>query len=364
MRRILGLLLAGVLMVGLLAVPAAADEELSIGETVIAVSGTDGPDNKPWDYDILLAAVLADEVLTEAVLGTGAFENVDLTVFAPTDMAFMRLTGTASEAEAAAALGGLIGSETLRDIVLYHVVVGEGLFAADVFTDRRYKTNVLEMGNGDPLYAKTDRLIDGTGNRVFPNLNKVNIEASNGVIHTVREVLTPPADPIGSIGETVIAVSSTDGADDNPMDFDILLAAVLADEVLAEAVLGTGSFADVDLTVFAPNDAAFLKLTGAATEAEALTALGGLVGTETLRDIVLYHVIGGKAVSYSEAFATAPSKAKEVKMANGDYLTIRNYRLIDGTENRVWPKLGSVDIQADNGVIHVIKEVLSPPADI
>ena len=350
-------------MVGLLAVPAAAEEPPSIGETVIAVSGTGGPDDKPWDYDILLAAILADEVLTDAVLGQNSFEGVDLTVFAPSDNAFMKLTGTSTEADAAAALGGLIGTEALRDIVLYHVVVGEGLFAADVFTDEKWKTNVLEMGNEDPLYVKMDRLIDGTGNRVFPNLNRVNIEASNGVIHTIKEVLTPPAESVGSIGATVIAVSSTDGVDDNPMDFDILLAAVLADDVLTDAVLGQNDFAGVDLTVFAPNDAAFIKLTGTSTEAEAAAALAGLIGTDTLRDIVLYHVIAGEAVSYSDAFATKPWNVKNVEMANGDSISIKNYRITDGTDNKVWPKNGSVDIQADNGVIHVVKEVLSPPAD-
>ncbi len=350
-------------MVGLLAVPAAAEEPPSIGETVIAVSGTGGPDDKPWDYDILLAAILADEVLTDAVLGQNSFEGVDLTVFAPSDNAFMKLTGTSTEADAAAALGGLIGTEALRDIVLYHVVVGEGLFAADVFTDEKWKTNVLEMGNEDPLYVKMDRLIDGTGNRVFPNLNRVNIEASNGVIHTIKEVLTPPAESVGSIGATVIAVSSTDGVDDNPMDFDILLAAVLADDVLTDAVLGQNDFAGVDLTVFAPNDAAFIKLTGTSTEAEAAAALAGLIGTDALRDIVLYHVIAGEAVSYSDAFATKPWNVKNVEMANGDSISIKNYRITDGTDNKVWPKNGSVDIQADNGVIHVVKEVLSPPAD-
>ncbi len=350
-------------MVGLLAVPAAAQEQPSIGETVIAVSGTGGPDDKPWDYDILLAAILADDVLTDAVLGQNSFEGVDLTVFAPSDNAFMKLTGTSTEADAAAALSGLIGTEALRDIVLYHVVVGEGLFAADVFTDDKRKTNVFEMGNEDPLYVTVDRLIDGTGNRVFPNLNRVNIEASNGVIHTIKEVLTPPAESVGSIGATVIAVSSTDGVDDNPMDFDILLAAVLADEVLTDAVLGQNDFAGVDLTVFAPNDAAFIKLTGTSTEAEAAAALAGLIGTDALRDIVLYHVIAGEAVSYSDAFATKPWNLKNVEMANGDSISIKNYRITDGTDNKVWPKNGSVDIQADNGVIHVVKEVLSPPAD-
>ena len=88
------------------------------------------------------------------------------------------------------------------------------------------------------------------------------------------------------------------------------------------------------------------SLTGAATEAEAAAALGDLLGSEALRDIVLYHVIAGDAVSYEAAFATKPGKAKNVEMANGDSIVIRNYRITDGTGNRVWPKMGALDILA------------------
>ena len=194
MRRLLGLFLTGALMVGLLAAPAAADGHLdTIGDIVVEVSGTDGPDDNPKDYDLLLAAISADEVLTAAVFGTGDFEGVDLTVFAPNDGAFLRLTDTDTEAEAAAALGGLLGTEALRDIVLYHAVAGAALFSGDVFTDKRWKTNVWNMANGDPLYARDLRLIDGTGNRVFPKWTAVNIDASNGVIHSIKEVLSPPS---------------------------------------------------------------------------------------------------------------------------------------------------------------------------
>ena len=49
-------------------------------------------------------------------------------------------------------------------------------------------------------------------------------------------------------------------------------------------------------------------------------------------------------------------------MAFGDSIVIRAYRIIDGTGNRVWPKLGSLDILATNGLIHTVKEVLLPPA--
>jgi uncharacterized surface protein with fasciclin (FAS1) repeats len=366
MRRILSLLITGALMIGLLAAPAAADghtDAPSIGEIVIEVSSTDGPDKNGKDYDILLAAVLADPVLTDAVLGAGDFTGVDLTVFAPNDNAFKRFTGTDTEADAAAALAGLLGSEALRDIVLYHVVGGEALYSGDVFTDKRWKTNVLTMANGDPLYARDLRLIDGVGNRVFPKLTAVDIAASNGVIHTIKEVILPAADATGNIGETVIAVSGMEGPDDNAHDFDILLAAVLADEVLTSAVLGTGDFAGVDFTVFAPTDRAFMRLTGTSSEMEAAKALGDLIGTEALRDIVLYHVIAGAAVDFETAFATNPYVAKKVEMANGDSIKIKNFRIIDGTKNRIWPKMGSLDIRTTNGLIHTVYEVLLPPAN-
>ncbi len=366
MRRLWGLLLAGALMTGLLAAPAAAGDDPSdlptIGEIVIDVSSTDGPDNNGMDYDILLAAVLADPLLTDAVLGTGAFEGVDITVFAPNDRAFKRLTGTSSEADAAAALAPLLGGPVLQDIVLYHAVPGS-LFSGDVFTDKKWKTNVLTMANGDPLYARMLRLVDGSGNRVFPKLDAVDIEASNGVIHTVKEVLTPRADASGTIADTVIAVSSLGGPDTNKYDFDLLLAAVLADPVLTSAVSGTDGFAGVDFTVFAPNDRAFMKLTGTSNEADAAAALAPLLGTPELQDIVLYHVVAGDAVSYGDTFGQAPWTAKYFTMANGDSLKARAFRLIDGTGNRVWPKVTGVDILATNGVIHTVYEVLLPPAD-
>ena len=196
MRRLISLLITGALTVGLLAVPTAAgaDDHLpTIAGTVIAVSSDEGPDNNPRDFDILLAAILADEVLTAAVSGTGDFEGVDLTVFAPNDQAFMDFTGTMTEAAAAAALGDLLGTEALRNIVLYHVVAGAAVTEAEAFTDMRMK---IEMANGDTLVTNNNRLIDGLKNRVWPWRSGplgLDIETANGIIHPVRGVLQPPA---------------------------------------------------------------------------------------------------------------------------------------------------------------------------
>jgi uncharacterized surface protein with fasciclin (FAS1) repeats len=364
MRRLFSLLITGALMIGLLAVPtiAGAQAGLTIGETVIAVSSDEGPDDNPKDFDILLAAVLADDLLTDAVLGQGDFAGVDLTVFAPNDQAFLDFTATETEAAAAAALGDLLGTETLQNIVLYHVVAGAAVTEAAAFTDMRMD---IEMANGDTLITNNNRLIDGLKNRVWPWRSGplgLDIEATNGIIHPIRGVLQPPTPPAPSIGETVIAVSSDEGPDDNPKDFDILLAAILADTVLTDAVLGQGDFAGVDLTVFAPNDQAFLDFTGTDTEAEAAAALGDLLGGAVLQDIVLYHVVAGAAVTEAAAFT---DMRMDIEMANGDTLITNNNRLIDGLKNRVWPwrsgPLG-LDIEASNGIIHPIRGVLQPPA--
>ena len=73
MRRFIITLLSGVLFAGLMAVPAAADnDEPTIAEIVIDVSSTDGLDNNSKDFDILLAAVLADPVLADALLDAKA----------------------------------------------------------------------------------------------------------------------------------------------------------------------------------------------------------------------------------------------------------------------------------------------------
>jgi uncharacterized surface protein with fasciclin (FAS1) repeats len=192
MRRTLITLLAGALALSALALPAAADgHDNTIGDIVVAVSGTDGPDNKKNDFDILLAAISADETLKAAVFGTGAFEGTDLTVFAPTDMAFMRLTGTHSEADAVAALAPLVGTPDLQNIVLYHVIAGEVVDAQSAFFDDYQERKTITMANGDKLHIRNVKLKDGTGNWVTPQWRATDIEASNGIIHPIREVILP-----------------------------------------------------------------------------------------------------------------------------------------------------------------------------
>jgi uncharacterized surface protein with fasciclin (FAS1) repeats len=134
-------------------------------------------------------------------------------------------------------------------------------------------------------------------------------------------------------------------------DFSTLLAAV-------EAAGLTEALADPDatLTVFAPTDEAF----AAALEALELTAEELLADTETLTSILTYHVLG--EVVTSSDIAAAGVEEIPVETLNGAELIV-----VVGDDGTVGFRdqgatVTTADVEADNGVIHVIDAVLLPPA--
>lgn len=104
------------------------------------------------------------------------------------------------------------------------------------------------------------------------------------------------------------------------------------------------------LTVFAPTDAAFALLGDATIDAL-------LADPEALSNILLYHVVDGTEI---DSTAAMEAVGTTVEMANGDQVgvSVNNDSLFINLA-----KVTATDIQADNGVIHVIDAVLSPPAD-
>jgi uncharacterized surface protein with fasciclin (FAS1) repeats len=171
---------------------AAAEPAGSITDTAIAVSGTDGPDSNPYDYDILVAALGATGLA--AVLDD---ESATYTVFAPNDAAFMRtvadLTGSAPASEAdtlAAVLATFPTAGARSNVLLYHVVAGEALGFTDVLT-----SGGLTMANGGSVRPRGINLRDETPALPDPRLvlKASGIQATNGVIHTINRVLVPAA---------------------------------------------------------------------------------------------------------------------------------------------------------------------------
>ena len=128
-------------------------------------------------------------------------------------------------------------------------------------------------------------------------------------------------------------------------DFTTLIAAIDA-----AGLTSTIDDASATLTVFAPTDAAFALLGGAAIN-------DLLADPDALSDILLYHVVSGTAL---DSAAATDAVGTTIEMANGDRVGVsaKNDSLFLNLS-----KVTATDIQADNGVIHVIDAVLMPPAD-
>lgn len=256
-----------------------------------------------------LAAALGAAGLVETMKGAGPF-----TVFAPTDEAFAKLpAGTVAE---------LIKPENkakLTAILTYHVVSGK-VMAADVV-----KVKGAVSLNGQRIDVA---VADGSVSVDKSKVLATDIACSNGVIHIIDTVLMPAT-------ENIPAVATKAGS------FKTLLAAVKA-AGLVETLSGTGPF-----TVFAPTDDAFAKLG---------TTVADLLKPENkakLASILTYHVVSGRV--YSEAAV----EAKAAKTVQGDSIKITANDKGAFVNDA---KIVATDIDASNGVIHVIDTVLLPPA--
>ncbi|GAB3603633.1 fasciclin domain-containing protein [Microbacterium aureliae] len=179
---------AAVAALALGAAPASADDHDSIVDIAIAASGGGAPDTNPNDYDLLVQAVLYAGL-------DGALDDpsASLTVFAPTDAAFLRLvtdlTGTApaSEADALATIATAYTPAEVGNILLYHAVAGEVTFPGAV------RAGAVTMANGGTVTVRGVNLRDETPALADPKIvvKASNIFASNGVIHTIDRVLVP-----------------------------------------------------------------------------------------------------------------------------------------------------------------------------
>ena len=333
-------------------------------------------------FTTLVAAVQAAG-LVDALKGEGP-----LTVFAPTDDAFAALPEGTVEAL-------LADIPTLTDILLYHVVAGE-VMAADVAglssaTTLNGLNFSIKLENGNVYLNDTVQVII------------TDIEASNGVIHVIDAVLLPSFSvsntgtnnlnlrsgpgldqsiigtfPTGARAEAlarnaagdwvqinyngqtgwVFAPLTTSSGDIQTLEvtpgsivdiavadgrFTTLVAAVQA-AGLVDALSGEGP-----LTVFAPTDDAF----AAALQALGISAEDLLADTDTLSSILLYHVVAGQVMA-------------------ADVVNLQSATTLNGAEIRISVQDGNVflndtiqviitDIEASNGVIHVIDGVLLPP---
>ena len=264
-------------------------------------------------HTVLEDAVVAAD-LVSALSGEGPF-----TVFAPTDDAFTALL---------AALGftaeELLAYPGLTDVLLYHVVEAQAL-STDL-TDGQEITTLLDE----------DVQVTITADGVFINQAQVivaDLEADNGVVHVIDAVLVPE---IEELPETVVDIIVES-------EVHTLLELAVGAAGLVDALSGEGPF-----TVFAPTDDAVVAL----TEALGITA-DDLLALPNLGEILQYHVVAG------EAFSDDLEDGQMITTLLGQDVTVS----IDDAGVMINEAMVIIaDLEAENGVVHVIDAVLVPTA--
>ena len=270
---------------------------------------------------LVAALTAADGDLVTVLQGDGPF-----TVLAPTNdafAAFLSANGFNTLED--------VPTDVLTQILLNHVIMAD-VVANDLITLGAGYTNTLATGpnnNAMSLYFNTS---DGVTFNGVSTVTQADIEATNGTIHIVDAVIGIP---------TVVTFAAADPS------FSTLVTA-LTDLTPAtdfvSVLQGEGPF-----TVFAPTN-------------EAFSALPAIPEEEVLTQVLLYHVVGGNVTSSD---LTNPGETT-AETLQGDSITI-TLPGSEGTIANVTDASGAsdigivaVDVQAGNGVIHVLNKVMIP----
>jgi len=296
--------------------------------SVVLVSSCNKDDDAPAAQNITQIVVSSPDfsLLKTAVVRAGLDGTLattqNLTVFAPNNAAFT----------AAGLTEAVINSTpvaTLQAILQYHVLGTKVISSA---VPAGPNAEVATLG-GVKLFATKN------ANGVYVNGVKVitaDVSASNGVIHVIDRVLTPPA---GNIVVTAQAVPT----------LSYLVAAVLRADASGTSISGALSAAG-PLTVFAPTNQAFIDA-GFPTIASINAA-----DPNTLKNILLYHVIAARVFSSDLTEGAQPATAQggkvTIKLAGG--------AKVRGISNTGDSDIAITDIVTTNGVVHVINKVLLP----
>lgn len=262
-------------------------------------------------FSTLVAAVAKAELLP-------ALSNplASLTVFAPTNEAFDDLAG-----DLGTDINGILALPNLDDVLMYHVLGSEVL--ASAITNG---TIVAPLSLSNTLKLTKTMLGD-----IFVNQAEVitaNVDADNGVVHVIDAVVLPV--------ETV-ADKAIDGG------LSTLVAAIVKAELLPALSDPFDTF-----TVFAPTNAAFEAFATALG-----TDLNGILALSNLEDVLLYHVTEGNIVS-------GDLTNGNVTMLNGDDVIVNITNGVQINDANVT----TANVEADNGVVHIIDAVLLPTSGL
>ena len=243
------------------------------------------------------------------------------TAFAPSNSAFFRDLGLRNLIQLIR-----MPRTALRPVIEYHIVLGR-------FRARDLSSAFFPTLNGAAVQVNLAADTVGVNQtRVLAVNRRDNFFFPRGIVHIINGILLPPS---SNLVEVAVGAAP---------EFTILVDAV-SRAGLVETLAEGGPF-----TIFAPTNQAFLNL---------LEDLGASslddIPVSTLTQVLLYHVVEGRV--YSSDLVDGP-----VPTLNGDVtINLSDLALDDigsDVDANLIPEL--LNIQATNGVIHVIDKVLLP----
>ncbi|WP_250434098.1 fasciclin domain-containing protein [Hanstruepera flava] len=280
---------------------------------------------------LVTALGAADGDLVSVLQGDGPF-----TVLAPDNDAFETfLNGTPI---------GSVPTDLLSQILLNHVI--SAAINADFLIDAGSGyTNTLATGPNDNNISIYFDTTDGVAFNGVSQVFQADVVGTNGIIHAVNNVIDIP---------TVVTFATAD-----PL-FSTLVSA-LTDltpgtdfvEILSRTSGSNADGINPDYTVFAPTNDAFDSL---------IEDLGGVPSEVVLTNVLLYHVASEANVTSGDLMMGA----NPVTSLQGGVFTLNvpgtGDNIADITDGSGATDIGvvAVDVQAGNGVIHVINKVMLP----
>lgn len=288
-----------------------------------ACGGLDDDDQRPQGIDDrriseIIAASQEFSVLSEALSLTGLDITISgarlFTLFAPTNAAF--------------AASGLdittIDTLELENILRYHLQDGILRTRESFLEGQLY----ISTANRDsPGNNSVQLFVEREGDDILLNniasLNGTQIIGNNGAIHPIEQVLLPPA--IGDMIQQNTLLS----------EFALLLDS--ADPLASGTTVLDSLNSDNLFTVFPPLNSSFMPDPP-------------LSGAQEL-EVALYHIVGGRSTRFNDFPGTLTT-------LQGDHLLFTGR-----TVRTTLPQsltLRFEDIQATNGLLHLVSEVLLP----
>ena len=301
---------------------------LIVVSSTIMFSCSDDDDNNQNNSIAAIASRTADlSILVDALEKTDLVETLDgtgsYTVFAPTNAAFTTFLSANGYANLDA-----VPTAALKEILLNHVVNGTNLSTS--LSTGYIKT--LAKGSASSTNTLSMFVNTASGVRLngVSNVSTADVVASNGVVHIVDAVIGLP---------TVVTHATA-----NPNFSSLVGALTSAGQPDFVGILsGTASS---PFTVFAPSNAAFT-----AFETQNPGTLAGLT-TAQLTAVLSYHVVAGANV-LSNAIPSGPITTYET----GTF-TVSGTVITDEAMRQT--NIVAVDVQASNGVIHVLDNIILP----